>query len=189
MVGRLAARDDLHPSLVDRLVSAAREVHSSRGLLQDENQFPSANGATMPMNPQAASLLENGPSPLTLILPYWITAQISKFALLLLPALFLLLPLIRLGPWLYQWRMSARVWRHYGDLLDIDREVLARPDPGRLPALEAKLDGIERDLIDLKLPHRFRDRAYTMRLHIGMVRDRIAKLLTSKKDAPDRKSL
>ncbi len=177
MVGRLAARDDLHPSLVDRLVNAAREVHSGRGLLQDENQFPSPNGATMPMNPQALNLLENGPSPLTLILPYWITAQISKFALLLLPALFLLLPLIRLGPALYQWRMGARVWRHYGDLLDIDREVVGETDPGRLGALGARLDGIESDLIGVKLPPRFRDRAYTMRLHIGMVRDRIGRLL------------
>ena len=177
MVGRLAARDDLHPSLVDRLVNAAREVHSDRGLLNDENQFPSANGATMPMNPQALSLLENGPGPLVLILPYWITAQISKFALLLLPALFLLLPLIRLGPWLYQWRMGARVWRHYGDLMDIDREVLEGLDPDRLAALGTKLDGIERDLIGLKLPLRFRDRAYAMRLHIGMVRDRMARLI------------
>ena len=177
MVGRLVARDDLHPALVDRLVNAAREVHSTRGLLQNENQFPSANGATMPMNPQALSLLESGPNPLSLILPYWITAQISKFALLLVPALFLLLPLIRLGPWVYQWRMGARVWRHYGDLMNIDREVLADPDPARLASLGQELDGIERDLIGLKLPARFRDRAYTMRLHIGMVRDRIAKLL------------
>jgi hypothetical protein len=129
------------------------------------------------MNPQALSLLENGPGPLVLILPYWITAQISKFALLLLPALFLLLPLIRLGPWLYQWRMGARVWRHYGDLMDIDREVLEGLDPDRLAALGTKLDGIERDLIGLKLPLRFRDRAYAMRLHIGMVRDRMARLI------------
>jgi TRAP-type uncharacterized transport system substrate-binding protein len=177
MVGRLVSRDDLHPSLVDRLVNAAREIHSGRGLLQNEDQFPTAQGVTMRMNPQALSLLESAPSPLGLILPYWITAQISKFALLLLPALFLLLPLIKLGPWVYQWRMSARVWRHYGDLLDIDREVLDATDPARLGTLRTKLDAIERDLIGLKLPLRFRDRAYTMRLHIQMVRDRIGRLL------------
>ena len=73
--------------------------------------------------------------------------------------------------------MGARVWRHYGDLMDIDREVLEGLDPDRVAALGTKLDGIERDLIGLKLPLRFRDRAYAMRLHIGMVRDRMARLI------------
>lgn len=177
MVGRLAARGDLHPALVDRLVSAAREVHSPRGLFNDENAFPRAAGAALPLNVQAADLLEKGPNPLARFLPYWVVAQISSFALLLVPILFLLVPLVRMGPTLYQWRMNSRVWRHYGELLDIDREMLTAREPGRLRALEGRLDAIEADLIDLRLPLRFRERAYTMRMHINLVRGRIRELL------------
>ncbi len=177
MVGRLAARDDLHPALVDRLVGAAREVHSPRGLLAEEDAFPRAAGAALPVTAQAADLLQKGPHPLSRLLPYWVVAQISIVALLLLPILFLLVPLIRVGPTLYQWRMNSRVWRRYGELLDIDREMLTAPEPGRLRDLEAQLDAIESDLIDLQLPLRFRERAYTMRVHINLVRSRIRELL------------
>ncbi len=177
MVGQLAARGDLHPALVDRLVAAAREVHSARGLLADEDAFPRAAGAALPVNVQAADLLQKGPHPLARLLPYWMVAQISIVALLLLPILFLLVPLIRMGPTLYQWRMNSRVWRRYGELLDIDREMLTAPEPNRLRDLEARLDAIESDLIDLQLPLRFRDRAYTMRMHINLVRSRIRELL------------
>jgi TRAP-type uncharacterized transport system substrate-binding protein len=59
MVGRLVARADLHPALVDRLVQAARKIHSARDLITDEDQFPTMVGVAMPVNAQAANLLAN----------------------------------------------------------------------------------------------------------------------------------
>ncbi len=64
MIARLVAQSDLHPALVDRLVEAARRIHSGRDLITREGQFPAVTGVDMPMNAQAATLIENGPERL-----------------------------------------------------------------------------------------------------------------------------
>ncbi len=174
MTGRLAARAGLHPSLVDRLIAAARRVHGGRDLVTNEGAFPTAAGVALPLNSQAATLLASPPSPLYRFLPYWIVAQINSFALLLVPILVLLVPIFRIAPGIYQWQMRARVYRHYTELLEIDREVMAAPAPDILERLENRLGAIEADLVGLRLPLRFREYAYTLRVHIDLVRRRIA---------------
>jgi TRAP-type uncharacterized transport system substrate-binding protein len=176
MTGRLVAREGLHPSLVDRLVNAARHIHSDRDLVTEENQFPGTLGADLPLNPQAVTLLGAPPSPLYRFMPYWVVAQVNSFALLLVPILVLLIPIFRIAPGIYQWRMRARVYRHYTDLLEIDREVMAGPVATALDRLESRLNAIEADLVSLNLPLRFREYAYTLRVHIDLVRKRIAEV-------------
>ena len=179
MVARLAARPDLHPSLVDRLVRAAEEVNSGRDLITGDDQFPSEKGVSMPVNEQAAALLDAPPSPLYRFLPYWVVAQVNKFALLLVPVLVILFPLFRIAPSLYQWRMRSRVYRHYLDLIEIDRESIDAVDRETLDRLQARLDAVEHDLVGLRLPVRFREYAYTMRLHLEVVRRRVAQRLAA----------
>ena len=174
MVGRLVARADLHPSLVDRLIAAAREVHSGRSLITGDDQFPTATGVAITENRQAADLLDSPPSPLYRFLPYWVVAQINSFALLLVPVLFILVPLFRIAPSLYQWRQRSRVYRHYQELLDIDRDATTETDRETLTRLGRRLEAIEADLVGLSLPIAYRQYAYTTRMHIDMVRRRIA---------------
>jgi hypothetical protein len=174
MVGRLVAQGDLHASLVDRLVQAAREIHSDRDLITPEGTFPDTAAVNLPVNPQAATLLAGPPSPLYRFLPYWVVAQINSFALLLVPVLVILIPLLRAIPGLYQWRMRSRVYRHYIDLLEIDRQAFGESDRAVLDGLDRRLDAIEADLVELRLPLRFREYAYTLRVHLDLVRRRIA---------------
>jgi TRAP-type uncharacterized transport system substrate-binding protein len=183
MVGRLVARSDLHPSLVDRLINAAREVNGGRDLITAEGEFPSTDGVAMPLNAQAANMLSGPPSPLYRFLPYWMVAQINSFALLLVPILVLLFPLLRAVPGLYQWRMRSRVYRHYLELRDIDTEALSATDPATLDGLERRLDRIEADLVSTRLPVRFREYAYTMRVHIDLVRRKLAERRTARSAA------
>lgn len=175
MVGRLAAQSDLHPSLVDRLVNAARRVHARRDLITSEGEFPSTEGVAMPLNAQAANMLSGPPSPLYRFLPYWVVAQINSFALLLVPILVLLFPLLRAVPGLYHWRMRSRVFRHYLELREIDTEAVSATENAALDDLERRLDRVEADLVSTRLPVRFREYAYTMRVHIDLVRRKIAK--------------
>jgi hypothetical protein len=174
MVGRLVAQADLHASLVDRLVQAAREVHSDRDLITPEGAFPDTSGVDLAVNPQAATLLAGPPSALYRFLPYWVVAQFNSFALLLVPVLVILIPLMRAIPGLYQWRMRSRVYRHYTDLLDIDRQAFGESSEAALDGLDRRLDAIEADLVELRLPLRFREYAYTLRVHLDLVRRRIA---------------
>lgn len=174
MVARLVGRSDLHPALVDRLVEAARAIHSGRDLITREGQFPTTIGADMALNPQAASLIEKGPNPFNRFLPYWIGAQISKFALLLVPLVVILIPVFRIAPSLYQWRMRGKIWRHYPELRAVEREAVVARDAATLDRLAGRLDAIEAQVTREHLPPSYREYAYAMRVHLDLVRRRIA---------------
>ncbi len=174
MIGRLVAQADLHPALVDRLVNAARTIHADRDLITDKNQFPNTTGLNMAVNAQAANLLSGPPSGLYNYLPWWVVAQINSFALLLLPLFVILVPLMRILPGIYRWRMHSRVYRRYPELLDIEHDALRNMKGADLDSLETRLLDIEREVVNLKLPVRYQEYAYTMRMHIDLVRQRLA---------------
>jgi len=173
MVAQLAARDDLHPALVDRFVKAARRIHGERDLLADEGQFPSTEANTLRMNKQARTILAAAPSRLDRFIPWWMAAQITKMALLLVPLVLVMLPLLRVLPGLYGWTMRSRVYKHYSDLIEIEKEARAAESPARIAALSARLDGVQESVTDMRLPEAYRDRAYTMQMHIDLIRSRL----------------
>ncbi len=174
MVARLAARADLHPALVNRLVEAARTVHSRPDLLTREGEFPSTERLGMEMDAQARALVEDGPGALSGVLPYWLAAQIDRVAVLLVPLIVVALPLLRALPGIYDWRMKARVWRHYDTLVEIDEAAAAAQDEAALDALEARLDAVEAEARDVSVPLSRRGDAYALRLHADHVRRQIA---------------
>ncbi len=176
MTANLVAQRDLHPALVDRLVEAARIIHSRRDALTAEGAFPATRDAAAPMNSLAARLIEDGPSRLTGVLPWWIAAQIDRVAILLVPVLLLATPLLRSAPSLYSWRMRRRVWRFYDALREIEAEARATDDPAALARLADRLERLDADLADLDLPLSYRDNAFTARVHADFLRRRLEAL-------------
>ncbi len=184
MVAQLVARDDLHPALIDRFVKAARRIHNERDLLTDEGQFPSGEASTFPMNKQARTILSSPLSRLDRYMPWWMAAQVTKLALLIVPLVLVLLPLLRVLPGLYGWTMRSRVYKHYSDLIEIEKEAKTTDDPGRLAMLSIRLDGVQDALTEMRLPEAFRHRAYTMQMHVDLVRSRLRE-----KGVADRKTV
>lgn len=175
VVARLVARDGLHPALVNRLVHAVAEVHGGAALLPADREYPAARDLGVTVNGYAAQLLEKGFSPLERVLPYWIVAQFNRVLLVLLPAIFLLLPLMRALPALYQSLLRRRVYRHYTRVHDIDGRLAAdgeRLGLSELAALQGELDDIEAQLQQANLPNSYRKQAYTLRGHLELVRRR-----------------
>ena len=173
MIAHLVAREDLHPAIVDRLVMAAREIHSGADAITRSQQFPMSEAGSHARNAYAADLIDQGPNPLMSILPYWIVAQIGRVAILVLPVLFIILPLIRLLPDLYSWQMRSRVYRHYVRIREIDLAVHLAASEAEMDRLETQLNDADFEVAKLNLPASFRDRAYSARLHIDLVRRRI----------------
>lgn len=177
LVAKLVARDDLHPALVNRLVRAAKIIHSKPNALVMSAPFPNTLLLDMPADVYAAKLLRNGFNPLEKTLPYWIVAQINRFAILLLPIIFLLLPLFKILPALLAWRMQSRVYRYYDRLHEIDMR-LSGEGQGPLNAqerekLSEELISIEVDLRCESLPLKYRESAYNAVQHVHLVRSRL----------------
>ncbi|MFK7943391.1 MAG: TAXI family TRAP transporter solute-binding subunit [Paracoccaceae bacterium] len=172
MVAQLAAVPNLHPALVDRLVEAARELHADRTVIHGEGRFPNTQRTSLRPDAYARDLIVSGPSPLQQYLPFWVVAQIQRFAILLLPIFFLLLPLLRALPGLYAWRMRARVYGFYDQIRMIEAE--ADKSGADLGALDGQLVEIDGTLSALRLPLPYRDYAFTARLHVDLLRRKIA---------------
>lgn len=174
LVAQIVAQPELHPAIVDRLVEAALQVHKPGDIITPKDQFPSMDNTSLPQNAYARDLIADGPSPLSTFLPYWVVAQISRFAILLLPIVFLLLPLLRTLPGLYKWSIRNRVFRHYVRIREIDEAASETQDPQQLRELQSELADLDREIANLKLPLPYRGYAYDARLHIDLLRKRIA---------------
>ena len=178
MVARLVARADLHPALEDRLVSAAMHLHARRDALTERGRFPAAEPDDgPPMSRYAAGLIQDGPSQVREWLPWWAAAQIDRVLLLLLPIVILSIPLLRAAPGLYAWRMRRRVWRRYEDIRRLDAEAQDAPDRAALQALAGRVERLDEELARLDLPLAYRENAYTARLHLDLLRHRLAERL------------
>ena len=136
---RLAISDRLHPALVNRLTMAAIELHSSRDIITDHGRFPSVKGNGLPVNNAARQLIINGASTWHDWLPYWMAAQVNRLFLLMLPILFILLPMLRAIPSLYAFVMRWRVLQHYPEIKQIEEELTKGCDVAELGEMDQRL--------------------------------------------------
>ncbi|MGB0671006.1 MAG: hypothetical protein ACPGNT_05880, partial [Rhodospirillales bacterium] len=68
----------------------------------------------------------------------------------------------------------SRIYRWYRDLMALEVETQSTTDDAaRMAALE-KLDALESEVRNLKVPLSYADEAYALRVHLNLVRSKIA---------------
>ena len=170
----LIARADLHPALSDVLIAAAREIHGASGMFRDAGEYPKQIEHEIPLSEEAERYYKSGGQFLYRRLPFWLASLIDRVLVVLLPLLVVVVPATRLAPQLYRWRVRSRIYRWYGALMAIDREVLGSAQtPEMRERLGKRLDEIEQAVNDLKTPPSFADQLYVLREHVGLVRGRL----------------
>ena len=90
--------------------------------------------------------------------------------MLLIPLVALALPLMRIVPSLYGWRVRSRVYKWYGQLKFL--EAAWRKDPNARPRAEwlKELDELDARVNRVRTPLAFTNQLYILREHIGLVR-------------------
>jgi TRAP transporter TAXI family solute receptor len=171
----LVAREDLHPALVILLIQAATEVHGHAGLFQRAGEFPAPVAADFAVSGEARRFYQSGPSFLQRYLPFWVAVLVQRMIVLLIPLIAVLIPLMRILPSLYTWRVMRRIYRWYGELKYLEHDLEQDRDPQRMTEYLERLDDIEARVSKLKVPLAFSGQFYTLRQHIGFVRDMIGK--------------
>ena len=169
----LAARKDLHPAITHLLVDAAREIHGRQGLFEDAGEFPSTTQVDLAVSTDADQHRRFGRTILYQYLPFWIAALGERAIIVLLPLAAIMFPLFHYLPQLVRWHVRSRIFRWYGELALLERDVAART--GDLPIEDwlADLTRIEDAVARIHTPTGFASEAYTLREHIGLVRDAI----------------
>ena len=166
----LVAREDTHPALVDLLMQAMTEVHGQPGVLQALGEFPNTRSPDFPLSKEAQRYYKSGPPFLQRYMPFWAATLVDRIFVMLLPLIAVLLPVMKVAPMLYTWRIRSKIYRWYGELKYLEHEIRQDFDPDRHAGYSKRLDELEAKANTRPIPLAFTDQVYTLRTHIGMVR-------------------
>ncbi len=164
----LIATHELHDALIPLLIAAATQVHEPGGLVTEAGEQPSLSGAEFPPNAIARQQLKDGPSFFQQYLGFWAASLIDRAKILLLPLVLLMIPLAKMAPPVYRWRIRSRIYRWYGLLRGIDQAL--HDGDGDLREIRHTLDGIKRELEDVSVPLSYMEEFYHLRLHVDLVK-------------------
>ena len=170
----LLARDDLHPAIIGLLVNAAKEVHTQAGMFQRMGEYPQASDPEFPMSEDAARAYTTGKTFLHRHLPFWVATFIERMAIMLLPLATILLPLVKVLPWVYQWRIRKRIWHWYGQLKRLEQRLGSDASGLTLEAARQYVERIDDAARVIPVPLRYSLEYYSLRSAIALVRQRIA---------------
>ena len=171
----LIIRDDLHPALRTLLLQAASEVHGKSGFFQDAGEFPSYKDQMLPLSPEAARYFKSGAPFLQRYLPFWLAVLVDRLIVLLVPIFALLIPLLKVAPAIYTWRVRRKVFRCYGELKFLEDDLNHHFEVAKLDDYRARLDALDEEASQLHVPLGFTDLVYTLREHVNLVRQILAK--------------
>jgi TRAP transporter TAXI family solute receptor len=169
----LVAHESLHPALVYLVLQAAKEVHGGAGPFHRVGVFPNPGNSDFPLSSEAERFYKSGPPFLQRYLPFWAATLVDRMIVLLVPLFAVAIPLFRILPALYAWRVRRKVYRWYGELKFLEGNVRSRGPQGDATAELERLSEIEAEVSGIKVPLGFAHEVYTLREHIKLVRELI----------------
>jgi uncharacterized protein len=168
-VASLVARAEFHPALVDLLLVAAAQVHGAGDLLTPAGMFPAAHPTAAPLSAEAQRHFTDGLPFLKRVLPFWAATLVSRMWVMVIPLLTILVPLFKVIPPTYHWRLRSQIFRLYRRLRAVDARRLGGGAMDRTALLE-QVTAIEAETETLKVPISYYDRVYQLKMHTAFVR-------------------
>lgn len=183
----LVAREDLHPALIDLFVQAASHIHGEAGWFRKHGEFPTASYTEIPVADDAKKFYKDGPSFMQRYMPFWLANVMERMWVVIVALGALIIPLSRIVPPLYVWKVRSRVYRWYGQLRTVEQAIEDVPQDKRAEVYSAqlaRLNEIEDRVNQISIPLSFAEELYGLRSHINFVRKRILWLMKAQESAP-----
>lgn len=177
----LVTNGDLHPALTDLLMQGITSVHKKGTILTSGKTFPAAEKLDFPLSKEAERFYRFGPPFLQRYLPFWAASLIDRLKVMALPLIALILPLSKLLPPTYRWRMRSRIYRWYDELHQLDQHTAEDSEPRVIQEAIGSLDHMEYEVRQVEVPLSYSEELYNLRLHIEMLRNRFLRLLAAVK--------
>lgn len=173
LTAMLVARQDIHPALVDLLLVAAADIHGGHSVLADADSFPTGRYVDLPLSEEAERYFENGPPFLMRYLTFWAATLVDRLWIMLLPLIGLAIPLVKLVPPLYQWRIRRKLLRLYSELEQLDPHGGTIADDADRARRIRALSDLEKQTVTVSVPESYKDDLYKLRRDIDHVRRRL----------------
>ena len=167
----LIARDGVHPAVLQLFSQVSLGFHSQAGWFSRVHEFPNAANAEFPLSKEAERTIRNGVPLMQRYLPFSYANLMERMWLALGIIIAVLLPLSRIVPPLYEFRIRSRVFRWYGQLREI--EDRAGNDVESTQALADELNQLETRVGKITVPLSYADELYALRNHIELVRQKL----------------
>ncbi len=170
----LVARPNLHPALCDLLLEAATEVHGKPGLLKRQGEFPARLEHEFRISEDATRFYKSGRGFFYRFLPFRWASLANRILVVFVPAVVVLIPVVRIIPKLYDWRITSRMHRWYRALLLLEKDAMPPLQADDRQALLRRCNDIEAQVNRMKVPASFGGQFYVLREHILFVRRQLA---------------
>jgi hypothetical protein len=191
----LVVRKDMHPTLVSLLTQAVlnnpKAGFDKAGdpvLFHRTGFFPSPDDPEFQVSKDARAVYKSGELPMLLRnlapvsarmgMPFSFTAFISSYAgqalLVLIPIAALIIPITRTVPPLYVWMVRRKLFYWYNQLKALEKDLDSRGAKLETAAHQAELERIDGAVRRIRVPLYFSNELYDLRLHIDLVRQRLA---------------
>lgn len=167
----MVATDQLHPALMQLFVQAAQRIHGDSTWFGPAGEFPNGTASEFPLAKEAARYYRDGPPFLQRYLPFWFANLIDRMWVVLASIIVVLIPLSRIVPPLYEFRIRSRVFRWYRRLREI--EDAANKSDAKPAELLLRLDELEQRVGRINVPLSYTDELYALRSYIDLVRKRL----------------
>jgi NMT1-like family len=167
----LIARNETHPALLQLFTTAAHKIHSGAGWFNKARDYPNDRRDELPMAKEAERQLKNGPPLLQRYLSFAMANLIERMWVALGIIIAILLPLSRVLPPLYQFRVRSRIFKWYAQLRDIENREGNSAEANK--ALVDELNALDSRVEKIKIPLSYADELYALRNNIHLVRKKL----------------
>jgi hypothetical protein len=172
----LITRSGTHPALQQLLAQAGNGIHGGAGWFKGAREYPNRDNSELPITKEAERAITNGTPVLQRYLPFWVANLIERMWLVMGIIIAIMLPLSRIIPPLYAFRVRSRIFRWYGQLRDIENRVDGSGEGSGNAALLEELNSLESRVEKITVPLSYTDELYALRSNIHLVRKKLQRL-------------
>ena len=169
----LLAQANTHPAILQLFAQTATHLHGGASWFNRAREYPSLAHSEVPLSPEAVRAIQSGPPFLQRYLPFWLANLVERMWLAMGLIVALVLPLSRIIPPLYTFRIRSRVFRWYAELRDIEAQHDTDARASAVATLLEQLDAMELKVQKVVVPLSYTDELYALRNNIALVRQKL----------------
>ncbi|MEL7454385.1 MAG: TRAP transporter substrate-binding protein, partial [Pseudomonadota bacterium] len=175
-VAQMLVAEETHPAIQAILLEAASDIHGESSLLATAGTFPDVTLTDVKVSPEAKRYFENGPSALRRWFSFGMANFLERAWVLAIPLLTLMIPMIRVAPPIYRWRVRRRIYVWYSDLRDLEAKGRSAKTEEERLQITRQLDQLQAEVGKVDVPLSYTDDLYRLRSHIEFVEGLILRL-------------
>ena len=165
----LIARTTTHPALRQLFALTGNQIQGGAGWFKRAREYPNIENNELPIAQEAERAIKADAPLLQRYLSFWVANLIERMWLVMGIIIAVLLPLSRIIPPLYAFRVRSRIFRWYGQLRNIEMRISSDDNSDLLKELNL----LENHAEKVSVPLSYTDELYALRNNINLVREKL----------------